>query len=70
MPCGFANTKNQFNFCLFKKRKDLRGGEGKSGQSVIRLSLPISKIVFLSKVKPRKGPVTGGVTSEAFLSLG
>lgn len=66
---------NRLSVRLFNKRKDWRGRKGKSLILFQGDCLQGSKIVFLSKVKPRKGPAKAilnkhSFAREAFLSLG
>ena len=66
---------NRLSVRLFNKRKDWRGRKGKSIIPFQGDCLHGSKIVFLSKVKPRKGPGTAilnkhSFAGEAFLALG
>jgi len=61
---------NRLSVRLFNKRKDWRGRKGKSLILFQGDCLHGSKIVFLSKVKPRKGPGTAQLCRGGFSSFG
>ena len=61
---------NRLSVRLFNKRKDWRGRKGKSLILFQGDCLHGSKIVFLSKVKPRKGPETAMINKHSFCRRG